>query len=64
MKTILVPLDGSSLAEQAIPLLAFMVAGAAPRLRWSAVIGGTTLYVALTLAVFAQAIAGRPLLPL
>ena len=51
-------------AEQAIPLLAFMVAGAAPRLRWSAVIGGTTLYVALTLAVFAQAIAGRPLLPL
>ena len=50
-------------AEQAVPLLAFLVAGAAPRLRWAALIGGTTLYVAFTLAVFAQAVAGRPLLP-
>ena len=51
-------------AEQAIPLLAFLVGGAAARLRWAALIGGTALYVALTLAVFAQALAGRPLLPL
>ena len=51
-------------AEQAIPLLAFLVAGTAPRLRWAAVIGGTALYATITLAVFGQAIAGRPLLPL
>ena len=51
-------------AEQAIPLLSAFVAAAAARLRWAALIGGTALYVALTLALYAQAAAGRPLLPL
>ncbi|MDQ4087904.1 MAG: hypothetical protein M3177_07855 [Pseudomonadota bacterium] len=51
-------------AEQAIPLLAFTVAGLSTRARWAALAGGTALYVTLTLGLFAQAIAGRPLLPL
>jgi hypothetical protein len=51
-------------AEQAIPLLAASVAGAAARTRWLVLMGGTTLYLVLTLAVFAQAVAARPLLPL
>lgn len=51
-------------AQQAIPILAALVAGAAPRLRWAALIGGTLLYVALTFSIFAQAAAGRALLPL
>lgn len=50
-------------AQQAIPLLAAMVAGAPPRLRWTALAAGTLLYIALTLALFAQAVAGQPLLP-
>ena len=50
-------------SEQAIPILAALVAGAAPRIRWAALIGGTALYVALTLAIFGQAVAGRPLFP-
>ena len=51
-------------AEQAIPLLAALVAGRSVRARWTALAAGTLAYVALTLAVFAQAVAGRPLLPL
>jgi hypothetical protein len=51
-------------AEQAIPLLAALVAGFSARIRWAALGTGTALYVGLTLAVFAQAVAGRPLLPL
>ena len=51
-------------SEQAIPLLSAFAAAAAARLRWAALMGGTALYVALTLAVYAQAAAGRPLLPL
>ncbi|HYD36870.1 MAG TPA: hypothetical protein VEA60_04615 [Allosphingosinicella sp.] len=51
-------------AEQAIPILAALVAGWGARLRWAALGAGTVAYVALTLAVFAQAVAGRPLLPL
>jgi hypothetical protein len=51
-------------AQQAIPLLAFLVAGWRSRARWTALAFGTLAYVALALAVFAQAIAGRPLLPL
>lgn len=50
-------------AEQAIPLLAAAVAGAAARLRWAVVLGGSALYAAFTLAVFYQAVAGRALLP-
>lgn len=51
-------------AQQAIPLLAALVAGWSARARWAALGAGTLAYVALTLAVFAQAVAGRPLLPL
>lgn len=51
-------------AQQAIPLLAALVAGWTVRLRWAALGAGTLAYVALTLAIFLQAVAGRPLLPL
>jgi hypothetical protein len=49
-------------AEQAIPLLAFLAGGLASRLRWAVLAGGTALYVAVTLSVFFQAVAGRPFL--
>jgi hypothetical protein len=51
-------------AEQAIPLLAALVAGWRSRARWTALGLGTLAYVALAFAVFAQAVTGRPLLPL
>ena len=51
-------------AEQAIPILGALVAGASRRLRWPLLIGGTGLYVLVAMAVFEQAMAGRPLLPL
>ena len=51
-------------AMQAIPIAAALVAGLGPRLRWTAVVGGAALYVALSLALYAQAAAGRPLFPL
>jgi hypothetical protein len=51
-------------AQQAIPLLAAAVAGWSVRVRWATLATGTLAYVAVTLAVFAQAVAGRPLLPL
>ena len=51
-------------AEQAIPILAALVAGAATRTRWLVLGAGATAYVAITLAVFFQAVAGRPLFPL
>ena len=51
-------------AEQAIPLLGAMVAGLRTRTRWALIAAGTLAYTALSLAVFAQAVAGRPLLPL
>jgi hypothetical protein len=51
-------------AQQAIPLLGALVAGWTSRARWAALGTGTALYVAVTLAVFLQAVAGRPLLPL
>jgi hypothetical protein len=51
-------------AEQAIPLFALSLAGLSQRGRWTALAGGTALYVAVTLALLAQAIAGRPFLPL
>ena len=50
-------------AQQAIPLLAALVAGWSVRARWTALGAGTIGYVAVTLAVFLQAVAGRPLLP-
>ncbi|HEX9932301.1 MAG TPA: hypothetical protein VGB08_05615 [Allosphingosinicella sp.] len=49
-------------AEQAIPLLAALVAAWSPRARWAALAAGTLAYVAVTLAVFFQAVAGRPFL--
>lgn len=51
-------------AEQAIPLLAALAAGLATKVRWTVVILGSAVYAALTLAVFAQAVAGRPLFPM
>ena len=53
-------------AEQALPVLAGVTAAldVGARLRWLALAGGAVLYAAVTLAVFAQAVAGRPLLPL
>jgi hypothetical protein len=51
-------------AEQAIPLLATLVGGWSARPRWAALAAGTAAYLAVTFAVFLQAVAGRPLLPL
>ena len=53
-------------AEQAIPILAALAAGAGlgQRARWALLVAGAGAYVALTLAIFAQAVAGRPLLPI
>jgi hypothetical protein len=51
-------------AQQAIPLLAALVAGWSVRARWAALGLGTLAYVAVTFAVFLQAVAGGPLLPL
>jgi hypothetical protein len=51
-------------AEQAIPVLAALLAGFAAPQRRSLLVAGTGLYVLLTLGIFAQAVAGRPLLPL
>lgn len=53
-------------AEQAIPILAGLAAeaGLAQRVRWAVLVAGTAVYAALTLAVFAQAVAGRPLFPM
>lgn len=50
-------------AEQAIPFLAALTAGAGARLRWLAVAVGVALYIGLTVAVFAQAVMGEPILP-
>jgi hypothetical protein len=51
-------------AEQALPLFAASMAGRSPRMRWTGLALATLAYVALTLAVFAQAVAGKPLLAL
>lgn len=50
-------------AEQAIPILAALAAPLASRLRWTLIVGGSLAYAALTVAIFAQAAAGRPLIP-
>ena len=50
-------------AQQAIPLLAALTAGAVARTRWAVLGAGSFLYVALTVGVFAQALAGRALIP-
>jgi len=51
-------------AQQAIPILGALIAGFAARARWGLLLGGTAAYTALTLAIFFQAVAGRPLLAL
>jgi len=53
-------------AQQAIPVLAGLaaVAGLGQRARWVALAAGVTAYVVLTLAIFAQAVAGRALFPM
>lgn len=50
-------------AQQAIPLLAFIASAARPRVRLVALITGSALYAGVTLALLAQAIAGRAVLP-
>ena len=50
-------------AQQAIPILGALIGGLAAPRRWVLLAGGTLAYIALTLAIFAQAVAGRPLLP-
>ena len=50
-------------AEQAMPILAALVAGLTARARWLALVLGSLAYSAVTVAVFAQAIAGRALIP-
>lgn len=53
-------------AEQALPVLAALTAAAGfeARSRWAVLAGGAAAYAALTLAIFAQATAGRPLFPM
>jgi hypothetical protein len=50
-------------AEQAIPMLAAVTAKAPARARWALLVLGTAGYVAVTILVFSQALAGRALLP-
>jgi hypothetical protein len=50
-------------AEQAIPLLGWLLGGASARFRRPALIGGSLAYIALAIALFTQAIEGRALLP-
>ena len=51
-------------AQQAIPILLALAAPLTARLRWLVLAGGVALYVTATLAIFAQAVAGRALLPM
>jgi hypothetical protein len=53
-------------AEQAVPILAALAAelGLGSRARWAALIAGSATYAVLTLGVFAQAVAARPLFPM
>jgi hypothetical protein len=50
-------------AAQALPLLAGVAGAARESLRVPVVVAGAALYAVLTLAVFVEAVAGRPLLP-
>lgn len=51
-------------ASQVLPVVAWALAAAAPTLRWTAVLGSSAVWVAATVAVFLQALAGQPLVPL
>jgi hypothetical protein len=50
-------------AQQAIPILGFLVGGLPLRMRWPALLGGSLAYTALAVALFIQAFNGHPLLP-
>jgi hypothetical protein len=50
-------------AEQAIPILAALTGGVPARARWTILTLGALAYCAITLAVFAEAVAGRALIP-
>lgn len=50
-------------AQQALPILAALAAPLAAGLRWGVLAAGTFFYVAATIALFVQAVAGRALLP-
>jgi hypothetical protein len=49
-------------AEQALPLIAWLAKDLAVPSRWAVTLGGSAIYTLLTVAVFAQAVAGRSLL--
>ena len=51
-------------ASQALPLVAWVAAAAAPALRWTIVLAATAAWIGATIAVVLQAVAGRPLVPL
>jgi hypothetical protein len=51
-------------AEQALPILGMLTAGLTPSRRWTLLAAGTLAYIGVTLAIFALAVLGRPLLPL
>jgi hypothetical protein len=51
-------------AMQAIPVIAAIAAGLAARVRRLILLAGSLLYVAAAVALYAQAVAARPLLPL
>lgn len=51
-------------AMQAIPVIAAIAAGLAARVRWMILLAGTLLYAAAAVALYVQAVAARPLLPL
>ena len=50
-------------AAQALPLLAWVAGAARARIRVAVVVAGAAFYAVFTLAVFFEAVAGRPLLP-
>lgn len=51
-------------AQQAIPILGMLIGGLAAPRRWALLAAGTLAYIGVTLAIFSQAVAGQPLLPL
>jgi hypothetical protein len=51
-------------AEQAVPVIAALASGLGGRTRWRLLIGGVAGYIALTVALFVQAVSGAPLWPL
>jgi hypothetical protein len=50
-------------AQQAIPILGMLTRGLSAPLRWTMLVGGSVAYAALAVALFSEALQGRPLLP-